>query len=167
MWKPLQQHFFAVVNQHRTAFTTALLNAAADSYGCSCASFSFVSLILWLICLGVFFIDFLSCFIVLSDHSSDFSLSEDLGLFTIFTSFLFLNHLYVWSIFFLFAPNMGFHCIFLLWTIFLYLWFLDVQYNLFLVLFVCCKRLKDLCFVWDVLLWTFVDAILGFFDGMV
>ena len=105
MWKPLQQHFFAVVNQHRTAFTTALLNAAADSYGCSCASFSFVSLILWLICLGVFFIDFLSCFIVLSDHSSDFSLSEDLGLFTIFTSFLFLNHLYVWSIFFFLRPT--------------------------------------------------------------
>ena len=62
--------------------------------------------------------------------------------------------------FFLLTPNMGFHCIFLLRTICLYLWFLDVNCNLFLSLFVCCKHLKDLCFEWDVLLWTFDDVIL-------
>ena len=57
MWKPLQQYFFVVLNQHRTAFTTALLNVAADSHGCDFPSYSQWDALFHCIAYGNFHVD--------------------------------------------------------------------------------------------------------------
>ena len=106
-----------------------------------------------------FFLDFLSCFIW-----SWFwhFLSEDLGLSVILTLFLFLNHSYVWS-FLSSCIQHGISLHFLLWTICLYLWFLDVNYNLFLVLFVVkALRIFAWCemFCYELLLMQSWDSLM-------
>ena len=106
-----------------------------------------------------FFLDFLSCFIW--PWLWHF-LSEDLGLFVILTLFLFLNHLYVLSFLSSYIQH-GIPLHFWLWTICLYLWFLDVNCNLFLVwFFVNALRIFALCemFCYELLLMQSLDSLM-------